>query len=598
MTPDSPDHITPDNTNPQLERAIGLISALCDEQLTSAQARELETLVLGDVEIRSVYLRMMHLDAGLHHYASALGSLPDREFDLAEDSKNEPGGPGMDETMVLPAMNDPQDYNDGEFDERFRSSIVLPEVPRPQVKRTLPPWLTGGIAAALVLGVGLAAYVIFSSRTPILTQVPVPNNPATKTGTSVAVAPVGPPPPPPIPIATVALTSKAVWSGADMPPRDGVFAAGQVLAISTGDAQLTFRRGGRLVVEGPAEFKFVSDTRIELQSGKIVARIPGGGLVVACPSGSVTDLGTEFGVAVASDGGTQVAVFEGRVAASLNSSATTQPAKPLLLTVGQAAVMTTKAVSLDPTGAVPQRFVRSLTNEDINSLDVTDLISGGDGTTHRRGIGINPSTGAVGKLQPVFAINSDGKYHRTNGYPFIDGAFVADTTRGATTVDSAGDQFHFTGLGATSYNFIFTGGKIPWPEKPEPDTVLNGIDYSTPDHSIICIHPNNALTVDLNSVRRIYPDRTLKNFRCRVGISGTAKPKGPKIPDAAVVVLVDGSLRFQNPHFTIFDGSFEINVPLRQTDRFMTLVSTYAGPGNYRNWVLWVDTKLDLSVGH
>jgi hypothetical protein len=412
---------------------------------------------------------------------------------------------------------------------------------------------------------------------------------------TISVAPVSAPPP--VLVATLNYTQQPVWSATSKPPQNGKFFAGESIGLESGDLQLSFETGGRLVLEGPAEVEFVSGHEIALRRGKIAATIPGGGMVVDCPDGSVTDLGTQFGIEVNPHGATEVAVFEGRVSASLNSTATTQPGKPMLLGEGQAAVMSPGALSLDKTGAMPQRFVRSLVNSDINSLDLTDLICGGDGTTHRRGIGIDASTGTVGSLRPVAAINSDGKYHRANGYPFIDGAFISDDANETTVVDSRGDQFHFTGLGNTAYNYIFTGGKIPWPDTPEPDTVLSGIDYSTPDHSIICIHPNNALTLDLNVVRRIYPDRLLRNFHCRVGISGSVKPKASKIPDAAVLVLSDGSLRFQNPHFTIFDGSFEINVPLKDTDRFLTLVSTYAGRGNYHNWVLWVDAKLDLSAG-
>jgi len=163
-------------------------------------------------------------------------------------------------------------------------------------------------------------------------------------------------------------------------------------------------------------------------------------------------------------------------------------------------------------------------------------------------------------------------------------------------VDSAGDHFHFPTIARTAYNYIFTGGQIPWPETPVIETTLDSVDYSTPDHGIICINPNNALTLDLNAIRRIYPDLSLKSFHCRVGISGAAKPTDRKIAEAAAWVLTDGSPRFQNPRFTPFDGSFEVNVPLAAADRFLTLASTYTDKGNYRNWVLWVDPKLDLAA--
>jgi len=578
--------------------ALDLIFALCEDRITPEQFQELDSLVCNDKEIAGFYVDIMQLRSSLRRFAFYFTPpLPQNPADHRLRTETAGGGDlanSMNESMMLPALADIEaEESDENFIERFQPapSSLQPTPPKS------PPIPRGGLAALVILGFGLIAYVLFSM------QRSVPNRPTVAQSALPAKAPLSvpfesvTPTPPPVPIATLNFTQKPVWPATHAPPADGNFFASQLLEIDGGDIQLSFSAGGRLVIEGPAEVEFISQRNIALHRGRIVATVPGGGLVVECPNGSVKDLGTQFGVQVNPDRTTEVAVFQGRVAASLNSPAATQPSKPRLLDVGQAAVMTQTALTVDTKGAQPQQFVRSLVNGDINSLDVTDLICGGDGTTHRRGIGIDPSTGMVGQLRPVFAINSDGKYHRANGYPFIDGAFIVDATKDETVVDSVGDRFHIPALGTTSYNFIFTGGKIPWPEKPEPDTVLNGVDYSTSDHSIICIHPNNAVTVDLDAVRRIYPDLSLKSFHCRVGISGTLNPKYPKIPDAAVWVLTDGSLRFQNPHFTIFDGSFEVNVPLKETDRFMTMVSTYAGPGNYRNWVLWVDPKLDLSAG-
>ena len=579
---------------------LDLIFALCEDRITPEQFQQLDSLVCNDKELAGFYVDIMQLRSSLRRFAFYFAP-PVPQIPADHRSKAEPACPidlsdSMNESMVLPALSEIEaEGSEENVIERFQPapSSVEPTPPKsPQIPK-------GGLAALLILGFGLIAYVLFSmlasapNHPTVAKSASRANSTTSVPDVTVSVAPA----PPPIPVATLNFTQKAAWSATHAPPADGNFFASQLLELDGGDIQLSFSAGGRLVIEGPAEIEFVSQHIIALHRGKIVATVPGGGLVVECPNGSVKDLGTQFGVQVNPDRTTEVAVFQGRVAASLNSPAATQPSKPLLLDVGQAAVMTQTALTVDTKGAQPQQFVRSLVNGDINSLDVTDLICGGDGTTHRRGIGIDPSTGMVGQLRPVFAINSDGKYHRANGYPFIDGAFIVDATKDETVVDSVGDRFHIPALGTTSYNFIFTGGKIPWPEKPEPDTVLNGVDYSTSDHSIICIHPNNAVTVDLDAVRRIYPDLSLKSFHCRVGISGTLNPKYPKIPDAAVWVLTDGSLRFQNPHFTIFDGSFEVNVPLKETDRFMTMVSTYAGPGNYRNWVLWVDPKLDLSAG-
>jgi hypothetical protein len=587
----------PSDLSPKLRNAFFLISALCDEEITPEQFAELESLVCQDDDVGKFYVQMIHLNASLHNFASYFAPrMPGgHEFDALGDDASHSAA--MDESMVFPAIRDHQSPVGKEWQEVFQPAPAKLEDSTSSEMRSLPLIIKGSIAALLLLTFGIAGYVLLSNRGLNRQALDGGNGNPTPAG-PVAVATQPHLSPAPDPIATMNFTEKAVWSAAFTPPLDGNFFSTQTLSLQSGDVQLSFHTGGQLVVEGPAEVAFVSQNKIELHRGKIAATVLGGGLVVDCPNGSITDLGTQFGVEVQSDGATEVAVFKGSVSASLNSTATTQGSRQLLLTTGQAAAMAPNTLKVDEKGAMPQQFVRSLVNGDINSLDVPDLICGGDGTTRMRGIGIDPSSGMVGKLQPVAAINSDGKYHRAkNGSPFIDGALIADATKGEMIVDSAGDRFHFNCIGSTSYNCIFTGGKIPWPVKPEPDNILNGIDYSTSDHSIICIHPNNAITLDLNAVRRIYPDRLLKDFHCRVGISGARNPKEPKIPDAAVLVLADGALRFQNPHFTILDGSFDVNVPIKETDHFVTLASTYAGTGNYANWVLWVDAKLDLSSG-
>lgn len=597
----------PAEISPKLLHAFDLIFALCVDRITDPQARELESLVCNDPEVCDFYIDIMHLKSALHRYSFYFAPSMQTKLtaqDLAAEQERVDGGlTSLNESMVLPAISD-LDVDCEEMTERFQPAPVTLEGPPASRMRSFPPIVKGSIAALIFLTIGLVGYLALSKRGLASRGLDSGNNNVAPMG-PVAVATQPSLLPQPDPIATMNFTQEPVWPPAFTPPLDGRFFSNQTLSLQSGDVQLSFQAGGHLVIEGPADVEFVSPSRIELHRGKIVATVPGGGLVVDCPHGSITDLGTQFGVDVQPDGATEVAVFKGRVSASLNSAslssgATTQGSQELLLTAGQAAAMAPDSLKVDEKGAMPQQFVRSLVNGDINSLDVPDLICGGDGTTRLRGIGIDPSNGKVGKLQPVAAIIGDGKYHRAkNGSPFIDGALIADATKGEMIVDSAGDRFHFNCLGITSYNCIFTGGKIPWPARPQPDYTFNGIDYSTPEHSIICIHPNNAITLDLNAVRRIYPDRALKAFHCRVGISGAFNRKSPKIPDAAVVVLADGALRFQNPHFTIFDGGFDVNVPIKGTDRFMTLGSTYAGSGNgnYANWVLWVDAKLDLSAG-
>jgi hypothetical protein len=494
----------------------------------------------------------------------------------------------MNETMVLPAIVNPlndQNYADLE-DELFPPAPYAPPS-KPKPRRN---WLfLSGIAAALVCAVGFTAYVMVALKQP---------NPAISVArTSLPEATTLPVKLPP-PVATLEVASSPVWATDYTPPADGNFEAGRSLSLVTGAVQFRLQGGGRLVVEGPANLEFVSATRLVLHRGKLVALVPGGGLVVVCPTGAVTDLGTEFGVEVHVGGGTEVAVFQGSVAATISNTSSTQNSEPTLLRGGQAAIISDKKIDLQPEGAIKQRYLCNLENEHVASLDVTDLVSGGDGTTHRRGIAVDSMTGAIGDLPPHGNRYGDGTYHRILGYPVLDGTFIPDGTIDQMIVDSAGDRCKFITATKETHNLIETGGRIRWNDDAGISTSLGGVDYSTPGHGIICTHCNNALTFDLDAVRRLYPDRRITSFRCQVGNSYINHWRGAQKtnPLTGAFVLINGKPRFSQPRFSNQDGPFSVNLPLAASDRFLTLAATDANTDIDQDWVLWVDAQLDLAA--
>jgi hypothetical protein len=399
-------------------------------------------------------------------------------------------------------------------------------------------------------------------------------------------------------VATIELESKPDWLS--VPAHDGGFAVDDALKLAHGAVQLKFANGGRLVVEGPAELHFVSDAELQLNAGRIVANYPGGGLTVRCPTGLVKDLGTEFGVAVnPQDGHSDVEVFQGTVSAALSSDAATQPSQPVLLKAGQAAVLSEHNLTPNSQGAIPQRFICNLSNQQVNSLNVVDLICGGDGTTRRRGIAVDSLTGAAGVLQPVGLRNGDHLYHRVMGYPVIDGVFIPDGSVGPMTVDSTGHQFGFSVTTDQTTNEIWTGGPIPWADELGISTVLEGRDYAGPEHSILCTHCNNGITLDLDAIRRIYPDRLLSRFLCRFGNSYVNGLKGAvKLnPVSNVAVLLDGKIAYEKRNFSNRDGTFAVDVPLNAGKRFLTLAAVDDGKDIDRDWILWTDAQIDLVTG-
>ncbi|MGB8168568.1 MAG: LamG-like jellyroll fold domain-containing protein [Chthoniobacteraceae bacterium] len=115
-------------------------------------------------------------------------------------------------------------------------------------------------------------------------------------------------------VAVLGPTVNAEWS--DCVDR----AAGTVLPpgwlrLQSGLAQVEFVSGARVILEGPAEFRLVAPLEGFCQSGRLTAEVPGQaiGFRVGAPKVAVVDLGTEFGMEVHRDGGTEVHVFRGQV---------------------------------------------------------------------------------------------------------------------------------------------------------------------------------------------------------------------------------------------------------------------------------------------
>ncbi|MGA2440246.1 MAG: NPCBM/NEW2 domain-containing protein [Tepidisphaeraceae bacterium] len=547
-----------------------LILALCDERISPEQIAELERLLRASAKVRKLYFRLMQLHAGLHHYGSALGAAAP-----GDDSSGTPG-------LGSRARDSQQAIRSS------TSKTALADLPAIDPSAHLAwagssAWRIGiAFAAILLLGLLIAtAWMLRGSRSANQNS-----NPQQNLGRGVGGV-------------NVATITAVVNLGPTTPTSEfrlkQLLVPGQVFDLEHACIELSLTGGGRAVIEAPAEFKFVSSTELFLSRGNIEVRIPGGGFVVRTPTAIVTDLGTEFGVAVGPAGMTHVDVFEGKVAVTL-AAPTKNAAAGVLLSSGQAAVVTVAAVKIDPAGAVAQRFLSHL-NSPINALDVTDLVSGGDGSTHRRGNAIDAITGEAGVLGVVEARSGDHRFHPVPTLPVIDGCFVPDGSNGSMQVDSSGDGFLFPATSNLSFNRIWTGGVIPWNTPRGISSVLQNVDYSTPEHAILCIHSNNGLTLDLAAVRRLYPNRKITAFSCSIGnsyVNGSSDETGVN-PRADAFVIVDGTSRFEKRRFTNQDGIFNVDVPFNANDRFLTLATTDGGDGINDDWVLWVDAVLRMS---
>lgn len=86
--------------------------------------------------------------------------------------------------------------------------------------------------------------------------------------------------------------------------------------LDRGVAQLAFRNGAQIVLEGHCGFELINESTVVLSHGKMWAYCPSDarGFKVLAPNGAeIIDLGTEFGVEVGTSGETKVHVFDGLV---------------------------------------------------------------------------------------------------------------------------------------------------------------------------------------------------------------------------------------------------------------------------------------------
>lgn len=117
--------------------------------------------------------------------------------------------------------------------------------------------------------------------------------------------------------ATLSGSTSAVWENFGVSD-GGIFETGKTCNLISGYAEVAFRSGVKVIVEGPSRFEIKSADTIYVSHGRASVKVPEGmsGFHLDTPGGRITDLGTEFGVAVGSgsEGPVVMAeVFDGEI---------------------------------------------------------------------------------------------------------------------------------------------------------------------------------------------------------------------------------------------------------------------------------------------
>jgi hypothetical protein len=311
---------------------------------------------------------------------------------------------------------------------------------------------------------------------------------------------------------------------------------GREFKIESGLMEIAYDTGAKVILQGPAAYVVESSNGGFMSLGKLTGKVDTAsakGFAVRTPTATITDLGTEFGVEVDGHGRTVSHVFSGLVRVQVVEGSGVPEGEGQLLHANESARVESRASRQGDTRVIvvdssvkPADFVRELPKRSVRILDLADVVAGGDGSSGRRNRGIDPTTGRIVAAPPERKILvSDGRYHRVEGLPFVDGVFIPDCRRRTPVqTDSAGHTFEaFDTAFNETWHCVWAGGAIPvgTPARVIP-TQLDGVDYSSPGHGLLYMHANKGVTFDLDAIRRANPGYRLVQFRTVVGNTETA----------------------------------------------------------------------------
>ena len=320
---------------------------------------------------------------------------------------------------------------------------------------------------------------------------------------------------------------------------------------------------------------------------------------VRTPTALVTDLGTEFGVEVSKSGQTTSHVYRGSVRLQAALPDGTAHGEARVLSANQSARVecggkqdeTTPVIVVGPS-VKPAAFLRELPKRTVKTLDLVDVVAGGDGFSGKRNRGIDPTTGRISHAQPSSPhLEGDYQYHRVEGIPFVDGVFIPDGRSGPVQVDSAGHTCDwFLETCNNGYGHIWAGASVAH----VGPSVLDGVDYASPGRGALFLHANKGITFDLEAIRRANTGWRALRFLATAGNTETASREGRDGLNADFAVIVDGQARFVRRQINGISRAFKVAVAIREKDRFLTLAATDCDGVLNCDHILFGDPRIEL----
>ena len=151
-------------------------------------------------------------------------------------------------------------------------------------------------------------------------------------------------------------------------------------------------------------------------------------------------------------------------------------------------------------------------------------------------IGASTRATAGPSITPKGYLLGDGKYHRAEAMPFVDGVFIPDGRIGPVQLDSAGHTFtDFPRTDNSTSCYIWAGGAVPAGQPAVTGTLegggigrteLAGIEFASAGHGLLAMHANKGITFDLEAIRRANPGWKLLRFCAVAGNTETVTEEG------------------------------------------------------------------------
>jgi hypothetical protein len=577
-------------TPKQKQELYTLLNALCEGTITDNEFDRLDHWLKSDKEACKLYVDFTLVWSDLQYFHASLYSQHNHNETLIRSMVSEPDG--FTDSALWKALSEAEMTAPAvEIAAPEEPKILIEKVQRQKVVHKISK---GSLISLFAVAAAVILIVLFDRFIPYTAGYKV---------------------------ATLTDSMNARWADSDTPISKGTrfVTGGTKYFLREGLAALRFDDEAMVTLEGPVEFQLLAEDRMQLNYGRLYARIPQGaiGFTVNTSSSRIIDLGTEFGVEANAGGDTYLHVVKGKttlIAGEKTNKVSMEVGKGIAKKVS-AGSRTVSDIACD--GRLFVREINSAGNlvwRGETELSLADIVGGGNGFgTGKLDSGIETNTGLRFETPDPELVQSKvpgilsggGSYNKVSSPPLIDGVFVPDSRKGPVQITSAGHTFDgFVDGSEVFWGNIFNGAWHASDTSLKHNLKLNGQTYGTRDNPAISIHSNQGITFDLQAIRQIIPGGRILRFTALFGVSQTVAldplftPKTDGLNSGKVNcwVLIDGKERFNRNSVSYLQGATEIEVDISDKDRFLTLVVTESGDRRAYDWALFAKPSLMIEM--